>query len=284
VFQCPPMEEFKIARQFTFTDYDTVTGMQFSRRGSLQLRTWEFDTLIMEIGASEDAFRYTPGWVPYPQFSSPGRPVAPAWFLQQIETLHNSGAPFRFAAAFPNAQSSVAESSRSLTVLYTSAVLTAYTEGHRAGEGDAVYLEGVQFTEWRDPYIQQRALRSGNGKTQWRNSAAGLPATVTLRRDGSVLTARHQRLPPSNATTGGSGTPDTPAATLSQLSTFFYHTPEFWRLIADANHLRNIGPNTPLINNSKFKKIGKNGVKLTIPSPYDQPSWQSSGGRPDKPA
>src|SRR5436305_15032779 len=71
VFQCPPLEAFKIVRAFSMGNYDTIEDGQFTRRGGRQLMTWSIDSLVMDIGVTEDGSRQSPGWVPFPRCDGP---------------------------------------------------------------------------------------------------------------------------------------------------------------------------------------------------------------------
>lgn len=248
VFQCPPLEEFKVTHAFTMANYDTLYDGQFARRGSRQLMTWSFDTLVMEIGLNEAHNRHAPGWIPFPQWRRVGVPHPPSFWTNQLKHLHDAGAPFKFVAEYEEwnaGQHGFAPISGPM--LSTAAVLLGFSETHKHGEGDAIYLEGVSFSEWRDPTIGQ--------KHQGHPSDTP-PTTVTLRRDGSVLTQKHHIIPKP---------PAKRHATLCDLSKFFYHSPNHWREIANANKLTHGGGNTGLVKFPKYHKIPPKGVTVKIP-------------------
>jgi hypothetical protein len=158
VLQCGPMEEFAITRQFTMGNYDTVTGTQYARRGSNQLRVWSFDSLAMRMGRKEgvpasDPNSLEPSWVPFPALNQ-GVPVGPDWYAGQLATLLYSGAPFKFTAAYTGYPA---------PIMHCYAVLLQYNEGYKAGEDDAIYFEQLSFSEWRDPTIKQIGLAKATG-------------------------------------------------------------------------------------------------------------------------
>jgi hypothetical protein len=253
VFQCPPMDAFTIQHQYNFTNYDTILDGQFSRWGSRQLATWQFDTLVMYLGSydpapianrsrlrrSSKARGPNPSWVPFPDPTNPHQGTLPPpkytpdWYRNQLWALHDSGAPFTFFAKFNGTDIGA--------TLLTWATLTAFTESYKAGEGDAIYFTGVTFQEWRDPTINKQGL--GQPKR------ANLPTTVELRR---VL--------PKNPlsygcfTPNGRRVPESGEPTLAQLAKHFYGSSEFWKVIARANSVRGGGPNTPLENLYPFSK------------------------------
>jgi hypothetical protein len=161
-------------------------------------------------------------------------------------------------------------------VISTPAVLLGFTEGHKAGEGDAIYLEGVSFSEWRDPSESQRGL-GADSKHHGRASDAP-PTSVTLMPGGWCVTSSGNVIPQGYGLTRGTpgwwnhdpfGVPPSsttgPYATLALLSRYFYHTPQFWRELADDNKLSGGGANTPLIKFQRFARIPRNGVKIKIP-------------------
>ena len=170
VFQCPPLEEFQIAHSQNFGTYDTIDDDQFIRRGSRQLDTWQYDTLMMYLGANAQG-HYGPSWVPYPTKEPGGTQYySPEWYRGQLWDLHDAGAPFRFVAAFH----------QSTTIRRAYAVLTGFSEVYKHGEGDAIYLAGVTFSEWRDP---------GDATAPKKRGSTKLPAHVKFQITGAVYLA-----------------------------------------------------------------------------------------------
>jgi len=207
-FQCSPMESYAIAHTFNFGTYDTIDDDQFMRRGSRQLTTWTFDTLVMYLGASKDG-HYQPGWVPYPTKESGGKQMQrPEWYIAQIRNLFVAGSPFRYAATFKD----------STTIHLTCAVLTAFNEEYRHGEGDAIYLSGVAFSEWRDP----------RGSTP--QQSAKLPAYVKFR----VTSGRYMAFDVKNGKNVQTAS-KTSGTTFQDLARAYYGDASLWRTIAQAN-------------------------------------------------
>lgn len=240
VFQCPPLEEFSIAHTFNMGTYDTIDDDQFLRRGSRQLDTWSFDTLSMYLG--DDGYgHHRPGWVPYPTREPQGRQFQrPEWYKDHLVDLHNAGAPFRFVANFRN----------STTIRRTYAVLTAFNEVYRHGEGDAIYFQGVSFQEWRDP----------KGVTVPSRGTVRLPAHARFRSVGGHYiaydTASNRNIPHAKV-----------ASTLADLAHFYYGDPGKWRQIAKANHLKG-GSSTSFIFSHWYPHRltkGKPNVTMVIP-------------------
>lgn len=249
VFQCPPLEEYKVTHAFSMGTYDTIEEGQFVRRGSRQLATWQFDTLVMGIAVNEPGTRQSPGWAAFPKFDRPGVPTALQWYVEQLVALHDAGSPFHFTAQFQSAPGAFDEAYYALgPVTSMHALLLGFSQAHKHGEADAVYLEGVSFQEWRDPTITQRGLGGPPATDK-------PPTSCTLRQDGRVLTEKHELIPKQKR-----------HATLHDLSKFFYHHPAGWRNIATANNLHGGGANIGLVKFAKYHKIPRNGVKIKIPA------------------
>lgn len=291
VLQCPPMNLFPIIKAFTTTNYDTIDNLQFSSIVSHQLRTFTFDSLVMELGvkpkphhphkkqhklgaglltagsaltgsAAQNVKKkapaisyagqpHTPTWVPYPAFNNGKKtdPVAPAWYVDQLDKLVASGAPFKFVATFPNGanlQPGIQVSAKSVSpTLSCYAQLLSFQETYNAGEGDAIYLTSMSFSEWRDPLQAQRGLGAGGGKN------VKLPTSVTIDAKGHV---------------GGSGF-SKDDATLVDLAKYFYHDASDWKILAQVNKIHGIGQNDQLGKAPKYKSLkGKQTTKIKIPT------------------
>lgn len=244
-FQCGAMEEFPITRNFTQTSYDTIVGKSYSRRGSNQLKTWQFDTLAMEMRVMDSSGRLSPGWVPFPEVSGAGASLQPQpadWYAQQMEAISDSGAPFKFVAHYVG---------QTRPILNCMATLLEYNESYEAGEIDAVYFKGVQFQEWRDPEVKEAGLGRNQGK---------LPTTVTLytHKSGSHAAGACYH--------DGKRIPKSGDCTLIELARWFYHEPSDWREIAKANNLtKGGGGHTHLVDFPRFKHGKAKSYKLKIP-------------------
>ena len=251
VFQCPPLEQYQVTHAQNFGTYDTIDDDQFVRRGSRQLDTWQFDTLVMYLGVDADG-NYGPTWVPHPT-KEPGSTqyYAPEWYRDQLVDLHNAGSPFRFAAAF----------TRSTTIHRLYAVLTGFTEVYKHGEGDAIYLTSVTFSEWRDP----------GGATAPERGHTKLPAHVKFQNTkghylaydvntGYVIARKHAGV-----------FLDT---TLSDLARWYYGDGTKWRLIAKANHLKGGDGNAPIFTHWYPHRLarGKPNVTMTVPQKPKKPN------------
>jgi hypothetical protein len=240
VFQCSPLEEFSIVHAFNFGTYDTIDDDQFVRRGSRQLDTWAFDTMAMYLG--DDGYgNHRPAWVPYPTRESSGSQYQrPEWYRDQLWALFDAGSPFKFAAHFKH----------STTIRRTFAVLTAFNEVYKHGEGDTIYFQGVSFQEWRDP----------RGQTVPSRGTLRLPAHVRFRSIGGHYiaydTATNRNIPHAKA-----------ASTLADLAHFYYGDASKWRQIATANHLKGGGSTSYIFSRWYPHRLssGKPNVTMVVP-------------------
>lgn len=247
VFQCPPLEEFQISHVFNFGTYDTINNDQFNRRGSRQLDTWTFDTLALYMGRDIHGHS-APSFVPYPthQPHTDHQFYPPEWYRGQLVDLLTAGSPFRMVMAFH----------KSTTIRRTFAVLTAFNEVYKHGEGDSIYFEGVAFSEWRDP----------GDATKQKGKHTKLPAHVRFRFTGGRYVAYEANTGHRIPTRGGKGT------TLADLARWFYGDGTEWRHIAKANklgHIRSGSGNTPIFKHwyPHRLKHGKPNVVMKVPKP-----------------
>lgn len=250
VFQCPPLDSHRVQHAFTFGNYDTIEDGQFTRRGSRQLDTWQFDTLAMYLGnadpTTEDSNSQKPSWVPFPTMDGPNY-QPPQWYVDQLKLVHDAGAPFRYRAAFLNAPEG--------TVHRTPAILTGFAENHRGGEGDAIYMEAVTFSEWRNPSV------TSNGAPV--RSPKQLPSSVTLRRNDLGTTT-------GAYTSAGQRVPASGNVTLGALAKYFYGDPSIWRVIATANGIKSPTANSALTKLGPFTSKSHNMVAIPAPEGYGQ--------------
>lgn len=244
VFQCPPLEEYQIQRQFNFGTYDTVDDDQYSRRGSRQLASWQFDTLFMYLGL-DDVGNYAPHWVPYPtREEGSSQYQRPEWYIERIRDLFVAGSPFRYVAAFKN----------STTIHRAYAVLTAFTEVYKHGEGDAIYLSGASFMEWRDP----------RGKTQPMPNS--LPAKVRFRDPRKQVNHRYVAF---DIRTGRTITTKskTRGTTFADLARFYYGNGGQWRVIAKANNCKGGNGDLPVFTRWFKNRLSKGVPTVTLSIP-----------------
>jgi hypothetical protein len=249
VFQCSPLEQYTLAHTFNFGTYDTVDDDQFARRGSRQLSTWQFDTMVMYLGATAHDKHYLPGWVPYPIKEPGGQQMQrPEWYVDQLRNLFVAGAPFRYVATFKG----------STTIHRTYAVLTAFNEDYRHGEGDAIYLSAVSFMEWRDP----RGTPPRHG--------ARLPAHIRFRETGGRYLAydvKTNRMVKTRSKTNGT--------TFMDLARDFYGDAGDWRTIAKANKCHGGSGSLPIFKQWFPHRLarGKPNVTVVVPtSPSRKPA------------
>jgi len=278
VFQCSPLEQYAIQYQMNMGMYDTIDNDQFMRRGSRQLDTWSFDTLAMYLGVdphpdgvlrSVDQMKlvtdghYQPSWVPHPTREPSGTQYhRPEWYRDQLEKLLDAGSPFQYVAAFMH----------STTIHRTPAVLTAFQEIHKHGEGDAIYFASVSFTKWRDP----------GGESDKPKGTHHLPGHVRFRlvqpnnRYIAYDLANNRNIPTKAHRTG---------TTLMDLSRYFYGDASHWRKIAQVNHLKGGGGNTPIFKHWYPHRIsrGKPNVTMTVPKlPKPPPTTRTAPAKTRK--
>lgn len=159
--QCPPLEDFKIQRAFSFNDYDTIRKGQFTRRGGRQLDTIQFNALILD-----DA----------PFILHPMRIEDQ---IDLLDDLLETGLPFQFTAAHePGFFGQPPE-------VNMPAVLRSLSKDEKAGEGDARYVE-LAITEWRSPMT--------NAKSSQAPPVKNLPAYCTVHANGHATTSTGQRI------------------------------------------------------------------------------------------
>jgi hypothetical protein len=244
VFQCSPLEQYAIQYQMNMGTYDTIDNDQFMRRGSRQLNTWSFDTLAMYLGVGPNG-HYQPLWVPHPTREPSGDQYhRPEWYRDQLEKLLDAGSPCQYVAAF----------SHSTTIHRCYAVLTAFQEIHKHGEGDSIYFASVSFTEWRDP----------GGESDKPKGTHHLPGHIRFRigppnnRYIAYDLANGRNIPIKAKRTG---------TTLMDLARYFYGDGSKWRVVASNNHLRGGGGNTPIFHHWYPHRIsrGKPNVTMAIP-------------------
>lgn len=244
-FQCPPLEEFTIEHNHTFTDYDTPRLGQMSRKGGRQLITATFDTLVVDWGT----------------YTLLDVDVEIEDFTDKLRRINRSGTPFLFTAA--HQQPPGGYQNWTLTLggpeLQMAATLRALRITERAGEGDARYLN-CAFVEYRDPVVGEREL----GKAP-RRGGKKFPVTGQIDRRTGVF-----RYVPK----GGSsrievrgrlktdGDPLPTAVTLADLAQHFYGNPGLARHIALANGLTDWGQHSSLYKHPRWR----NGGSIKIPA------------------
>jgi hypothetical protein len=233
VFQCGPMEQYTITRTFNMGSYDTVDDDQYSRRGSRQLNTWQFDTLFMYIGWDETN-TLLPTWVPYPDEWH----KEAEWYRTVLRNCFAVGAPFAYSASYSDS-----------LIHSTYATLMAFNEDYKFGEEDAIYFSGVSFQEWRDPRGSQQAAASLNAK---------LPAQVKFKIDPKVYRSiAYDVQTGTNVKTAST----TKGTTFADLARAYYGDGSLWRTIANANGCKGGGGDSPII--TTWYPVAKTGGKPT---------------------
>lgn len=209
--QCPPLEAFQIQHAFTHQDYDTLRAGQFSRAGSRQLRTVQFQTVLVDFAPEWAVWRQPGGFRPPTGQGAPSldgqvadrRLPNPLQVVDELRDMLDSGTPFSFTAAAPTYWGA---KRRDLSMMAT---LRALSVEERAGEPDARYLD-LQVTEFRRPALTRkregRARHAGGGRVR------DLPYKHLVRKGD----------------------------TLAKLAKHYYGRQDRWRTIAQANGARGL--------------------------------------------
>lgn len=229
-FQAPPLEEFVVDYAHAHNDYSTITNGQFSRRSGVQLRTAQFDTLVVD----------------YATWTIIEEPVIIEELSQLLIDICESGEAFRLIVAHSIDADGFDDDSRSMAgpELMMKATLRELTVSEKAGEGDARYLN-VAFHEYRQPITLVHAI------------AGTWPRIVMLYEDGHALDAETLRR-------------FNDPVTLHRLAKAYYHDPSKWRFISgyNKNHINDWGASGDLADYFKKKRNQKSWpVKITIPKP-----------------
>lgn len=198
-FQCPPLEEFAIDEAYIHSDYDTISSGSFSRAGGRSLRTFSFDTLVVD---EED----------------PAYAVDIGVIAEDVDTLRDilrSGTAVRFVATHRWGLSPEVDMPVTLRSLRPT---------ERMGEPDARYLS-LAFSEWRNPRLKRDGKAKRRGTKPW-------PMVITLKKDTrwsvAVTTGPAVFGSPTLTATG----PGDAELTLRWIATHIYHEPHLAGLIA----------------------------------------------------
>lgn len=225
-FQVAPLESFGFTQAANFTDFDTLSRGQFSRRGARALISFDIRTFVID---------YQPSWVSWER-SRPNAPH-PQKVTQLLKHLTQLGTPMMFVA-----RSGFWEGND----LRIPVTLRSMAVEERAGEVDSRYFD-LSFVEWREQELDRRKL---GGKRE-RHS---LPTTVVIHEDGSVSEVgdSKEKIPQH----------DGDFATLHDLAQHYYGDPTVWRVIVLENGIDNFPPGRSL---KDLEKGGKRVRKLRIP-------------------
>jgi hypothetical protein len=230
-FQCPPLDTFSRSGQFSHTDYDSLRTGQFSRPGSMQLRSFSFNTVHIDWGApwtllnklplnaDEDETRFVSSNFP--------TPLEAAYAL---EGLLESGTPFYFSAASPLLWHLPEIPHGRLPV-----TMRTLEVEERAGEVDARYFN-INLVEFRRPVISAQA--KGKGQRGRQGGSDRLPVSFFARN-----------LPANRDT-------------MHELAKFYYGSASKWRVIAKANGFTRLAGSVNL--KAYFAK--QRSRKITVPA------------------
>jgi hypothetical protein len=167
--QCPPLESFSTGYAFSHADYDTVRAGQHSRPAGKQLRTVQFQTLLVDFSPSWAV------WLP----SRAGTPQPdPLTTRNALVKLLESGSPFRFRAINPGYWGDGRADLEMMATLRTLSV------EERAGEPDARYLD-LAFTEYRVPELGRKA--KGSARHAGGGRARDLPYKHPVKKGDTLL-------------------------------------------------------------------------------------------------
>lgn len=261
-FQCPPLDSFRWSGTYSWNDYDTLTRGQFSRPGGRQLRTVEFQTLMVDYDPPWAAYDFSqtltgPTGVEAAPGRTPGKPALkrsepdPLGWTKQLRGLMWSGTPFNLLVGAPDLWGEW--DIRNMLV-----TLRSLDVEERGGEVDARYVN-VSFTEYRDAAVPRRKI------------APHLPATLTVDKHGT-LRAKDQSLHGIKF------------ASLAHIARFFYGSSSKWRLITRANpELRHFPPSHNL-SEYVIKHHHKRPYKFRVPAlPHHADSHSGKPGTENDP-
>lgn len=169
----------------------------------------------------------------------------PEWYAMQLRSLFYAGAPFRYVAEFLN----------STTLHRAFAVITAFNEDYKHGEGDSIYFSGLSFMEWRDP----------SGVTA---PPPRFPAHIKFKSQAVTGGVRFIAYDISNGQNIKTQS-KTKGTTFCDLARSFYGNASLWRTIAKANKCNGGDGNLPIFTRwyvSQRDSHGNPTPTLTIPA------------------
>lgn len=235
--QAPPTDTFSHDHSFSHNDYETVGGIQFSRRGAKQLAMVTFDTLVVD-------------WANWAFYNGSTIEEISAALIEICE----SGDPVLLTASHDLPPGGYGNWSLALAgpEVQMQATLRTLKVEERAGEGDARYLN-LSFTEYRDPNISRLGAGRSGGKS--------LPTTVTLFMDGHATDAASSPI----------GNPPGDPVTLHMLAKRFYGDPSMWGTIARANRIKGWGGGDALVLYPGYQSmLKKGGGRTAIPGDWNK--------------
>lgn len=250
-FQVAPVDEFGWDASYAWTDYDTISAGQFSRRGGRQLRTLNITTLAVDWSAPWAVIQTGRRERPRNDDDYYGRAGGPWKVAKRLDRLVVRGSPILLIVRNPALYK---QPDVQMIVTLRSASIR-----ERAGEPDARYFD-LSFTEYRLPKVARRKY----------GERSELPAQVFLTREGIAIENKRRGKSLDDGDTGKIprhqiGTKKSPA-TLRKLAKHYYGTPSEWKRIARANDIaRDISGDESLVKVYRRRR-GKGLVLLNIPT------------------
>jgi hypothetical protein len=199
-FQCPPLDAFTRALQYSHSDYETLDGQQHSHPAAMQLRSFTFNTVAVDWGAPWTLLDRLPVNTTADLSTFTADIPTPLEVAFQLEKLLESGTAFYMSARSPLLWHASEFPQGRLRVTMRSLEVE-----ERAGEIDARYFN-INLVEFRRPIISER----GKGRA----ASSRLPVTLLIRN-----------LPRKRDT-------------LYELAKFYYGSASKWRVISKANGWR----------------------------------------------
>lgn len=215
MFQCPPLETFRPVATYAHTDFETVRWGQYSRKSGVQLRTVQFDTLILS---------YTPSWSninPDPENGGGGGGWQPNIhaMAQELIQICRSGSPFHLIAFQPYMWSQAVE-------LEWDATLREVDVEQRAGEPESRYI-AASFVEWRKIGTNEKGYSPTGTSPAGKTVGTNQPMTLAGGNKGQAKGSVSQYISASQLGPN--------QRTLYDLSKQVYGTTTQWTAIAQAN-------------------------------------------------
>ena len=257
-FQIAPLDEFGWDANFSWVDYDTINGGQYTRRGGRQLRQLTISTLSVDWSAPWAVIQHGHNENPRNNEDYYGSAGGPWKLAKRLDQLVTQGTPMLLIVKNPELYKQ-ADINMNVT-------LRSVGIRERAGEPDARYFE-LTFVEYRTPQIQRKAYGDRHE----------LPAMVEINENGmAVEKARgvgmsyiDEDLHDYGKKFHHIGSSKRPA-TLRSLAKHYYGSPNQWTLIKKKNApnhsaVARLSGDDPLTELFDKRKRKKQPVRLIIP-------------------
>lgn len=252
-FPIAPVDEFGWDAAYAWTDYDTISAGQFSRRAGRQLRTLQVTTLAIDWSAPWSVIQSGEQEIDEDFYDAAGGPWEMA---KRLDTLVMRGTPMLLIV-----RNEILYSKPDVQMIVT---LRSANLRERAGEPDARYFD-LGFTEYRVPKISRKNYGERHE----------LPAQVVITKKGVAIEVERddKRLPKKQRHRIGT---DKSPATLRKLAKHYYGTPKEWKRIAKRNNIaKHISGDDSLEKLYDRRKRKGQPVRLNIPN---RVRWVSQGG------